>query len=160
MQNNDTVIVSGRFYTSDLTLDWTVYEDGVYLTTGVMNIPSSGSYYSFSWTKSSIASVANWTVQFMGGGVNVTFYGFNFIVKGETYEGGAIFQEGDTINNGAGDAAVVDQAFWLFAAVIMVVFMTPILIGVGFGLKMFRDWWNRTKKRSPTVKQHDVDIMR
>ena len=118
MQNNETVIVSGRFYTSDLTLDWTVYEDGVFLANGVLAIPSSGSYYAFSWTKSSISSTANWTVEFMGGGVNVTFYGFNFVVKGESYEYNAAsgYFEGDTIDNsGFGDEIV----FWMIMGLII-----------------------------------------
>ena len=85
LQNNVSIIFQGIFYTADLTLDYTISEDGVQISTGILTIPESGSYYALRWDKSSASSVANWTVNLASGSDNITIYGFNFIIEGSAY---------------------------------------------------------------------------
>ena len=131
MQNNETIIFSAMFYTGDLTIDYTIYEDGVGLTSGTLNIPSSGSYYVLKWDKSSSTSVANWTVVLQSSSTNITIFGYNYIVDSAeyTYNSSGYFQ-GDTVYMEADAAARANEEMWNTLGLIILILFIPVVAGV------------------------------
>ena len=130
-QNNVSVIMGGKFYVDDLTVDYSIYEDGVYSTGGTLSIPSSGSYYAFTWTKDS-GSTANWTIEFMSGGENVTFYGYNMILEGSdyhTYLSSGLF-EGDTVYIDADAAVRAAEEMWDTLGLLLLILIMPVVVGL------------------------------
>lgn len=134
MQNNETVVFSAIFYTGDLTIDYTVYEDGVAITTGILTIPSSGSYYVVKWLKSSATSVANWSISLMSGTTNITVYGYNIIVDNSEYVyNSSGYFEGDDYFIGDSEEQLLARAadsMWDTLGSIILLLTLPVVVGI------------------------------
>ena len=134
MQNNASIVFGAIFYTGDLTLDYTIYEDGIGLTSGILSIPSSGSYYLVKWTKSSITSVANWTIVLQSSTTNITIYGYNLLIQNSLYyyDSSGYF-EGDTIVMGESVEVAqfrATESMWATVGTIMLIIALPVVAGI------------------------------
>lgn len=133
-QNNESVIVMGIFHCTDLSIDYTIYEDGVAITTGTVTIPSSGSYYVIKWAKSSSTSTANWTLVMQSGSTNITVYGFNLRIDNSVYNYNS---SGQWIDNTyvVGEAVEVavaraTESAWSTLGLIVVLLILPFVAGI------------------------------
>ena len=95
-QSNESVVITGRVWTSANHLHYTVYEASLGWTSGTISGVTSGSWLSWMWAKSSVTSTSNFTVAVTDGSYNVTFRGFYIRISGNSwiiYGGSAV---GDT----------------------------------------------------------------
>ena len=135
MQNNESIILGGKFMTVDLSIDYTIYEDGVGIDSGTLDIPASGDFYVVKWTKSSSTSVANWTLVMQAGGVNITIYGYNLLIEDTdyTYNSSGQWKEENYYVGESEEvaAARASEAMWDTASLIIVLLTIPFVVGIG-----------------------------
>ena len=133
MQNNGSIIVGGIFSTSDLSIDYTVYEDGIYVADGTVNIPASGDYYVIRWDKSSETSVANWTLV-MASGTNITIYGYNMQMETAEYNynsSGQWIEENYIVGESVEVAvARATESMWDTVGLILILLIIPFVVGI------------------------------
>ena len=156
MQNNVSIIFSALFYTSDLSLVYTIYEDNIWYQSGTVNIPSSGSFYVLRWDKSSVTSVANWTVVLRSSTTNITIYGYNFIIDSSNYNyyyssGG--LREGDIYVIGDSELSLnirAQDSMWEAVGTLFLILTLPVVVGIA--VKMDRA---RARPRGKRQKEND-----
>jgi len=84
-QNNESVGISGRVWTSANHLHYTIYEANLGWTSGTVSGVTSGSWISWMWYKSSTTSTSNFTVAVTDGTYNTTFRGFYLKIAGNQW---------------------------------------------------------------------------
>ena len=148
LQNNVSVMVTSRVYTAASSLDYTVYENGVYLDAGTISVSGSGSWITMIWDKSSITTTSNFSIVISDGTYNVTIVGYNIIVAGDTYmtNNASSFVEGDEIDNSVHyledpDAQIQEAAIDAMGEIILV--LVAFVIGGGMAVVLSGKWRGR-----------------
>ena len=158
-QDNDSIYLSGRLYSTDLTLSYWVWENtgsgNVLVGSGDISIVASTAWFTVYWDKSAENVAANWTLTITDGLNNSTAYGWytkldsavtNITNNASHYEDRSTYMDDPVIVEGdLYDGPSPEAAMWQSFGYIGLVFGMTFLVGMVYYAA--RGMKGRRKKR-------------